>query len=117
VRGAHSQVAPASAQATRVKEPAAYEELWRAAMVTVDEGEFEKNATTRAALFAKATGYAQRAVALNPGIIDTEMLRACFGGGAASYPDPEQWVKAAGPFILHLTAQDNGHPQTVPGMG
>ena len=28
------------------------------------------------------------AVALNPGIIDTDMLRSCFGDGAGSYPAP-----------------------------
>ena len=56
------------------------------------------------------------AVALNPGIIDTEMLRVCFGGSAASYPEPEQWVKAAGPFILRLGARDSGRSLDVPGM-
>lgn len=54
------------------------------------------------------------AVALNPGIIDTEMLRSCFGEGAAHYPDPAQWVKSAGPFLLKLSAKDNGHSLTVP---
>ena len=31
-------------------------------------------------------------VALNPGIIDTEMLRSCFGESAASYPDAAEWA-------------------------
>jgi NAD(P)-dependent dehydrogenase (short-subunit alcohol dehydrogenase family) len=56
------------------------------------------------------------AVALNPGIIDTEMLRSCFGGGASSYPTPEVWVKKAGPFLLKLTAKDNGRSLDVPGV-
>lgn len=54
------------------------------------------------------------AIALNPGIIDTEMLQSCFGGGASEYPDPREWVKRAGPFILKLTASQNGRALTVP---
>lgn len=56
------------------------------------------------------------AVALNPGIIDTEMLRSCFGEGAAAYPDPDAWVRRAGPFLLKLTAKDNGRSVDVPGV-
>ena len=53
-------------------------------------------------------------VALNPGIIDTEMLRSCFGGGAASYSKPEQWAKTAVPFLAGLDASDNGQALTAP---
>src|SRR5262249_42388376 len=42
------------------------------------------------------------AVPLNPGIIDTEMLRSCFGSGAANYPTAEQWAETAAPFLLRL---------------
>ena len=52
-------------------------------------------------------------VALNPGIINTEMLQSCFGGSAASFPTPEQWVKTAVPFLLKIDASDNGKPLTV----
>ncbi|MEO6741210.1 MAG: SDR family oxidoreductase [Chthoniobacteraceae bacterium] len=55
------------------------------------------------------------AVALNPGIINTEMLRSCFGSGATNYPKPAEWAKNAGPFILALTAKDNGRSIDVPG--
>ncbi|MGB8170198.1 MAG: SDR family oxidoreductase [Chthoniobacteraceae bacterium] len=55
------------------------------------------------------------AIAVNPGIIDTEMLRSCFGEGAAHYPDPAEWVKSAGPFLLKLAAKDNGRSLNVPG--
>jgi NAD(P)-dependent dehydrogenase (short-subunit alcohol dehydrogenase family) len=55
------------------------------------------------------------AVPLNPGIIDTEMLRSCFGPGADLYPTPSEWVKTAVPFLLQLGAKDNGKPLTVPG--
>lgn len=56
------------------------------------------------------------AVALNPGIIDTEMLRECFGEGAAHYPTPAEWVKSAGPFLARLGAKDSGRALTVPGI-
>ena len=36
------------------------------------------------------------AVALNPGIIDTDMLRSCFGDSAGLYPDAEKWGRAGG---------------------
>jgi NAD(P)-dependent dehydrogenase (short-subunit alcohol dehydrogenase family) len=55
------------------------------------------------------------AVALNPGIINTEMLRSCFGASAASFPSPAQWAEAAVPFLLRLGPADNGRPLTVPG--
>jgi NAD(P)-dependent dehydrogenase (short-subunit alcohol dehydrogenase family) len=54
------------------------------------------------------------AVPLNPGIINTEMLRSCFGGGAAGYPSPEEWAKIAALFVLKIHAADNGRPLTVP---
>jgi NAD(P)-dependent dehydrogenase (short-subunit alcohol dehydrogenase family) len=57
------------------------------------------------------------AVALNPGIINTEMLQACFGAeAAASYPTAEDWAAKAGPFLLKLGPKHNGHALTVPGI-
>lgn len=56
------------------------------------------------------------AVALNPGIIDTEMLRSCFGESAGHYPDAAEWIQAAGPFLLKLGARENGRSLTVPGV-
>ena len=53
------------------------------------------------------------AVPLNPGIIDTDMLRSCFGGPAGSYPSPGDWAKAAVPFLLNINETDNGKPLTV----
>ena len=55
------------------------------------------------------------AVALNPGIIDTEMLRSCFGAGAAHYDVPTEWSRRAVPFLLSLSARDNGRSLDVPG--
>ena len=57
------------------------------------------------------------AVPLNPGIINTDMLRSCFGGSAVGYPTPEEWAKVAVPFLLKLGPTDNGRPLTVPLRG
>jgi NAD(P)-dependent dehydrogenase (short-subunit alcohol dehydrogenase family) len=54
------------------------------------------------------------AVPLNPGVINTEMLRSCFGGSAESFPTPDQWAKSAVPFLLKLGAKDNGRSLTAP---
>lgn len=56
------------------------------------------------------------AVALNPGIIDTEMLRSCFGESAGSYPGADEWIRRAGPFIASLGTKDNGCSLSVPGI-
>jgi NAD(P)-dependent dehydrogenase (short-subunit alcohol dehydrogenase family) len=53
------------------------------------------------------------AVPLNPGIIDTDMLRSCFGGAADRYPAPDKWAETAAPFILRLNSRDNGKPQSI----
>ncbi len=55
------------------------------------------------------------AIALNPGIIHTEMLKICFGPSAAAYPSATDWARRAVPFLLKLKAKDNGHALTVPG--
>ena len=57
------------------------------------------------------------AVPLNPGIINTDMLRSCFGGSASGYPTPTEWAKVAAPFLLKLGPADNGRPLTVPIRG
>ena len=54
------------------------------------------------------------AVPLNPGIINTDMLRSCFGGNSTGYPSPTEWAKTAAPFILKISAKDNGRPLSVP---
>jgi len=54
------------------------------------------------------------AVPLNPGIIDTDMLRSCFGGDAGQYPDARDWAEAAVPFLLGLGPKESGKALTVP---
>jgi len=55
------------------------------------------------------------AVPLNPGVINTDMLRSCFGSGAAYYPEADEWAERAVPFLLGITEDHNGMPLTVPG--
>ncbi len=52
-------------------------------------------------------------VALNPGIIDTEMLRKTWDEGAAGFPSAEEWGEVAVPFLANLSASDNGRSLTV----
>ena len=48
------------------------------------------------------------AVAFNPGIIDTDMLRSCFGEGAASHEKPAEWAKHAVDRLEQISTSDNG---------
>ena len=57
------------------------------------------------------------AVALNPGVVNTDMLRSCFGGSASTYPEPSEWAEMAVPYLLKIGAQDNGKSLTVPFRG
>ena len=56
------------------------------------------------------------AVPLNPGVIDTDMLRQCWADSAASHPKAEEWAKAAAPYILQLGPKDNGRSVSVGGF-
>jgi NAD(P)-dependent dehydrogenase (short-subunit alcohol dehydrogenase family) len=55
------------------------------------------------------------AVPLNPGVIDTDMLRSAWGDSAGSYQKPERWAEKAVPFLLGLGRKDNGRQLSVPG--
>ena len=52
-------------------------------------------------------------VPLNPGVINTDMLRSCFGPSAADFPDPGDWARTAVPFLMNLGPGDNGRSLTV----
>ncbi|KAH7575993.1 hypothetical protein ACOSP7_003962 [Xanthoceras sorbifolium] len=52
-------------------------------------------------------------VALNPGVINTDMLASCFGTSAALYQAPDAWAVKAATMILNLTGADNGASLTV----
>tara|TARA_Y100000590_G_scaffold250276_1_gene281143 strand:+ start:1630 stop:2319 length:690 start_codon:yes stop_codon:yes gene_type:complete len=53
-------------------------------------------------------------VALNPGVIDTDMLRSCWSQNARVYEKPDSWAKRAAPFILNINPKDNGASLTAP---
>ena len=53
------------------------------------------------------------AVAVNPGIIDTDMLRTCWAEEAGGFPTPAEWVQRAAPFLLGLSSRDNGRSLTI----
>ena len=64
--------------------------------------------------FAQELPSSLAAVALNPGIINTEMLQSCFGGSAAGYLSPAEWARSCVPFLLKLGPDDNGKQMTAP---
>jgi NAD(P)-dependent dehydrogenase (short-subunit alcohol dehydrogenase family) len=54
------------------------------------------------------------AVAFNPGIINTDMLRSCFGDGASSHENPANWARYAVDRLEKIGLPDNG--QTIIGQ-
>ena len=54
------------------------------------------------------------AVAVNPGVIDTEMLQEVWGRSAHAYEAPAAWAKRAVPYLISLGPPDSGQPGTVP---
>jgi NAD(P)-dependent dehydrogenase (short-subunit alcohol dehydrogenase family) len=48
------------------------------------------------------------AVAYSPGVIDTDMLRMCWGEDAGRYRTPDEWARKSVPALLRLGARDNG---------
>ena len=54
------------------------------------------------------------AIPLNPGVIYTEMLRKCWGEKATTFQKADAWAKRAGPFLLNLSARENGKSLSVP---
>ena len=54
------------------------------------------------------------AVPLSPGVIDTDMLRSCWGDDAGGFREPSEWARQAAPYMLSLSAKDNGQSLTTP---
>lgn len=54
------------------------------------------------------------AIALNPGIIDTDMLQSTFGPSSSDFPPPAAWAEKAVPFLEQLGPRDNGKALTTP---
>ncbi|EAZ23452.1 hypothetical protein OsJ_07145 [Oryza sativa Japonica Group] len=53
------------------------------------------------------------AIALSPGVVNTDMLNSCFGSSASLYQSTEQWAPKAATMILSLGLDDNGSSLTV----
>ena len=49
------------------------------------------------------------AVAFNPGVINTDMLRSTFGDQALTYPCPKDWAKNAVTRLENLSPSDSGN--------
>ena len=64
--------------------------------------------------FAQELPAGLASIALNPGMINTDMLQAAFGVAANDYPSPESWAKNAVPYILSLGARENGQSLSAP---
>jgi NAD(P)-dependent dehydrogenase (short-subunit alcohol dehydrogenase family) len=65
--------------------------------------------------FAQELQSGMAAVALNPGTINTSMLQSAFGKSAESHQTAEDWARAAVPFLLKISAEDNGKQLDMPG--
>ncbi|KAL5661147.1 hypothetical protein ACJX0J_028272, partial [Zea mays] len=48
------------------------------------------------------------AIALSPGVVNTDMLNSCFGSSAALYQTTETWAPKAATMILSLSLDNNG---------
>jgi len=53
------------------------------------------------------------AVAVSPGVVNTDMLRSCWADSAAACPSPEEWATGAADFLLSLTPRHNGQSLSV----
>ena len=54
-------------------------------------------------------------IALNPGVIETDMLHSCFGDSASDAPGTDDWARRAVPYLLSLDVSHNGQSLSVPG--
>jgi NAD(P)-dependent dehydrogenase (short-subunit alcohol dehydrogenase family) len=63
--------------------------------------------------FAQDLPKGMAAIPLNPGIIDTDMLRVSFGSEANGYESPAQWAKRAVKKILSLGPKDSGKSLSI----
>jgi len=54
------------------------------------------------------------AAAMSPGVIDTDMLRSCFGVDSSLHEDAESWAVRAVPFLAALDLTCNGVALTAP---
>jgi NAD(P)-dependent dehydrogenase (short-subunit alcohol dehydrogenase family) len=63
---------------------------------------------------AQELPYGVAVAALNPGIIDTDMLRSCFGADTSSFGNATEWAERTGPYLAGLDASINDQSLTAP---
>lgn len=74
---------------------------------------FAVEGLTRA--LAQELPHGMAAVPLNPGVIDTDMLKQWRGSNEPNEQSPSVWAERAAPFILSLGPTHNGQSLNVPG--
>ncbi|MBY0587337.1 SDR family oxidoreductase [bacterium] len=62
---------------------------------------------------AKELPEGMAAVSLNPGVIDTDMLRSCMEEYAKTCHKPADWARVAAKTILSFSAKDNGMQHAI----
>ncbi len=53
------------------------------------------------------------AIAVNPGVIDTDMLRTCWSDSVGGFQSPDEWSHKAVKFLLGLSPSDNGKSMSI----
>ncbi len=53
------------------------------------------------------------AIAVSPGMVNTDMLQKCWGASASDHDAPDEWSHTASEFLLGLGAKDNGKSLSV----
>jgi NAD(P)-dependent dehydrogenase (short-subunit alcohol dehydrogenase family) len=53
------------------------------------------------------------AIPLNPGVIDTAMLRVVWSEEAGNYISPQEWSRVAIDYVLRLGPADNGQSRSI----
>jgi NAD(P)-dependent dehydrogenase (short-subunit alcohol dehydrogenase family) len=53
------------------------------------------------------------AIAVSPGVVDTDMLRSCWAESAATCPSPDEWAVRGAEFLLSLSTRQNGQSLSV----
>ena len=98
-------------EAALTADAASYESLWKASREAVDLGEFTKDEAQRKALYAKAEGYARRAVSANSADAEGHFsLARAIGRNALSMGKRDR-VKFAGEVREHALAALQLAPQ------
>lgn len=54
------------------------------------------------------------AVTLDPGTINTDMVKGAIGAAAEHFPKAAEWAKVAAPFVLNISLTQNGSALSIP---